>query len=115
MIKKPSFGGHVKRISLCAFLMMSGVQGAFANTSTAIQKDPFDMVKEINHLYLSVVMDEVSFQKKKVIMCTELPHKIQQYLKIPQTDKIVKSYMSQALSSVKSNIELTKNTLRISC
>lgn len=102
------------------FLLLLGclfTSHAIANTAPAVSANSsLQIARDINKLYISIIKNDVDQTKRKDVICKQLPSKLNQYsTSTVPTNPSEKQQQAIFLSTLKQNIDQTKDYFNISC
>lgn len=92
--------------------MVSSLSSATTLSTTTQNVSPLQLVKDINKLYMNLIMNHLTQKVQTSIICNQIPSKIQQY-KMADPHNTAQAY--SLLLNLQENIEQTRKSLQISC
>lgn len=97
---------------LCTSMMSSLGYATTLSAPSAHSVSPLQLVKDINKLYMNLIMNHLTQKVQTSIICEQIPLKIQQYKNADPSNK-AQSY--NLFLTLQENIEQTRKSLQISC
>lgn len=98
-------------ILFAALIISTGGHTSALNVN-AQNLTPTQIIKDINQLYMSLIVDDLSKPSQINIICNQIPSKISDYKKVDPNDK---TKTAGLFTTLQENIEQTRKSLQISC